>query len=756
MLTFTNRRLALLSHLKRAVLLEQLLSPSLTATLSRLATGLQRASARRCFSGTASAREPRTGASARAVPVALPEERPSAQHPDAVFFDGIVVKIGGIAANAQQMATSITIQRALDGIRSSNPQVAAAAARALFQLLLSLKCKNALISATGACRLLVMAIRDHTEAGRHAAAAEVLLAACGVASLVPREAGYSSKGGLRNAEYIAAIGSSSFDEGCAALVSAGAVDATVQALLAAERATAQSAVSTEAGDCLAAAACRLLELFASVSFGAHHEALRSGGIAPALVAYLRICKVRDGHGGTINHHALPAARFALNAGVSLARIFTGSRPGRTSEQPAVTPMLAALVDGGALPAAAELTEAIASYTFTSGDAMAADMDRKSGMDRQRAKILRTQVDPAVRAGLYFTRHLLNATAPTDLHRVLAEGQLTSAAGAVLAANVAKPLDWATADLMRRALGLLDRQAYLKRLTSHGRGGPLGAKSATASSAVRGYALHGAVETSMLQPRFVIAGGPNTKKASVAELVVRTLDVCADAGIASKRVAPHRNPSGTEPLQFEDVDIAVQNAICDAARVLKHLAEPTQPCDMLLAAGAGRATVKALTAFDDHIEVAERMCDALRVMCFPRKDGPLDGNVLRARAACWAAPAIAKMLGHMKGSDGEAAAFDAAVTAAAEFVHVLNLPALRERAAAMLEPLDIAGANLSAVHAAAARLLHTPAGRKTLQHNGDSFLAKMKRGIDQLGVPVSASVRREQAPAASQLSLYRRR
>lgn len=68
-------------------------------------------------------------------------------------------------------------------------------------------------------------------------------------------------------------------------------------------------------------------------------------------------------------------------------------------------------------------------------------------------------------------------------------------------------------------------------------------------------------------------------------------------------------------------------------MLKHLAEPTRPCDVLLSAGAGNAAVKALVAFEGHLEVSQAVCNALRVLCFQRKDGLLEGNVTRALVAC---------------------------------------------------------------------------------------------------------------------------
>lgn len=169
MLFATGRRLLLRPHLKREVLAVQPLLPSLVARFDPSTTVGQWRLSHRRLSRSASVLQANASATGSVDPLA---------HLELVLFDGIVVKIGGMTANAQQTATSSKVQRALTAISSSNADVATAAARALFQLLLSPKCKNGLVGTPDACKLLVAAIRGHTEAGRHTAAADSGSSSC--------------------------------------------------------------------------------------------------------------------------------------------------------------------------------------------------------------------------------------------------------------------------------------------------------------------------------------------------------------------------------------------------------------------------------------------------------------------------------------------------------------------------------------------------------------------------------------------------
>lgn len=214
------------------------------------------------------------------------------------------------------------------------------------------------------------AIRRHVDAGRYAAAAEVLLAACSVGSVVPREAGYPRSGGVRGAEYVAALVTGSFEDGCAALVGAGAIDAAVNALSACVR------MDTDAATRVAAASCRLLEVIAGVRFGPHHPALLDRKIAPLLVSCLRSCvPLAD---GSMKPGSIQAVRFALGAALSWARPFTDQRPVPTNgSQAALTPAIVALAQSGALPAAVEVTEAIARCSSAHDGTLYMAVDRSS-------------------------------------------------------------------------------------------------------------------------------------------------------------------------------------------------------------------------------------------------------------------------------------------------------------------------------------------------------------------------------------------
>lgn len=314
---------------------------------------------------------------------------------------------------------------------------------------------------------------------------------------------------------------------------------------------------------------------------------------------------------------------------------------------------------------------------------------------------------------------------------------------MLAANVAKPLDRASVELLWRALGLLDRQTYLVRSleadppaaatqSNHRDGGRLVVISERTAPVERTSDAREALEQSLLEPRCLAADkAQGREKLSVASLVVQALSACAASrrsGSSSEKAVQEESAEDGWMMKFE---LCVQNAICDAARVLKHLAEPSKSCEAVLKAGAGNAAAAVLLLYTDHLEVAENLCGTLRQLIRPRKHGSPESSRHRVLAARSVAPAVLAVMKNMAGTASEAKAFDAALQAACGISSIL---AEQQEQLARVGPGSV---DLQPLYAVAAQLLRTPAGQIALQHTGAKDMATFARDMQRLGLPKSA-------------------